>query len=87
MKPYEEAFPVGSEVRVADQQALESFARTWKYHHRLAPEQLHHAGSVARVKSVGFYHGGDILYELDGVPGIWHEACLESTASKSADPP
>jgi hypothetical protein len=25
---------------------------------------------------VGFYHGGDPLYSLDGVPGVWHERCL-----------
>lgn len=85
MKPYEEAFPVGSEVRIVDQQALESFAQTWKYHHRLTPEQLHYAGTVAKVENVGFYHGGDPLYEIDGVPGIWHEACLESAASKYTD--
>lgn len=34
------------------------------------------ADKIAKVKSVGFYHGGDVLYELKGVPGIWHEQCL-----------
>lgn len=28
------------------------------------------------MASVTFYHGGDELYELKGVPGLWHEACL-----------
>jgi hypothetical protein len=23
------------------------------------------------------HHGGDELYKLKGVPGIWHEQCLE----------
>jgi hypothetical protein len=30
------------------------------------------------VTSVRYYHGGDVLYELEGIPGIWHEACLTS---------
>jgi hypothetical protein len=28
------------------------------------------------VEDVGFYHGGDELYKLKGVPGVWHEHCL-----------
>jgi hypothetical protein len=34
------------------------------------------AGKVAEVENVGFYHGGDALYILKGIPGIWHERCL-----------
>lgn len=33
------------------------------------------------VEKVGFYHGGDPLYKLDGVPGVWHEECLEAAYS------
>ena len=25
---------------------------------------------------VAFYHGGDPLYKLAGIPGLWHEQCL-----------
>jgi hypothetical protein len=39
--------------------------------------QLEAAGKAAQVKSVGFYHGGDELYELEDLPGLWHEANLE----------
>jgi len=39
---------------------------------------MKYAGIQATVKSVGFYHGGDQLYVLEYVPGIWHEICLES---------
>lgn len=28
---------------------------------------------VATIKSVSFYHGGDEIYTLEEVPGIWHE--------------
>jgi hypothetical protein len=74
--PYKQEFPKGTKVKIADRAFLEDFYRTWKYHHKLQPEQLGFADKIADVKSVGFYHGGDELYELDGVPGIWHEACL-----------
>lgn len=75
---YKEKFPAGSLVRTADTQRLNTFQKTWKYHHKLTPEQLKHAGEVGHVEKVGFYHGGDVLYELRGIPGIWHEQCLES---------
>jgi hypothetical protein len=29
--------------------------------------------------AAGYYHGGDVLYTLTGVRGIWHEQCLEGT--------
>jgi len=76
MALYKEEFPVGSMVRIADAQWLQEFQRTWKYHHKLDPEQLNYAGQVGKVEKVGFYHGGDVLYELRSVPGTWHEQCL-----------
>ena len=73
---YKAEFPKGSKVRVADRAALEQFLRTWKYHNKLSHEQLNYASQVAVVESVGFYHGGDELYVLRDIPGVWHEACL-----------
>ncbi|MBV6497206.1 MAG: hypothetical protein DYH05_06270 [Acidobacteria bacterium ACB1] len=75
---YSEEFSVGSRVRIDDKQALERFLRRWKYHHALQLEQLSYAGQTAVVKSVMFYHGGDELYELVNIPGIWHEECLSA---------
>jgi hypothetical protein len=75
---YKASFAQGSKVRVAAPAVLENFRKTWKYHHPLQPEQLQFAGAEAVVKSVGFYHGGDPLYELEDIPGIWNEPCLES---------
>jgi len=68
----------GSKVRVIPRAALEAFAQGWKYHHKLEPEQMGYAGLSTTIKKVGFYHGGDVLYVLENVPGIWHEPCLES---------
>ena len=74
---YTATFRKGSNVRIIAKPALERFAREWQYPHKLQPEQLDFAGVTATVKAVSFYHGGDQLYELEGVPGIWNEPCLE----------
>ena len=52
---------------------LAAFTRDWKFHHPLSDEQLRLGDTVARVRKVGFYHGGDVLYELENIEGIWHE--------------
>jgi hypothetical protein len=64
-------------VRIRDRSTLEAFRQEWRWHHSLDVEQLPFAGRQSTVKSVRFYHGGDELYELEGIPGIWHEQCLE----------
>jgi transcriptional regulator with XRE-family HTH domain len=74
--PYSASFAVGSEIEIADLEALENFFQTWRFHNPLQKEQLAYAGKTARVAHVGFYHGGDPLYGLEGIPGVWHEGCL-----------
>lgn len=76
MKPYGEAYPVGTSVRIRDRDSLEQFQRDWQYHHKLTEEQVMFAGSVASIVEVAFYHGGGALYQLSGIPGTWHEECL-----------
>jgi hypothetical protein len=71
-------FEVGAEVRVADRAFLEKILEAGQYHNELEPEQLAFAGAVARVKSVEFFHGGDEIYTLEGIPGVWHEECLSA---------
>ena len=73
---YVAEFPQGTQVRIVDEDALQRFRAEWRDHHKLNSNQLECAGRVALVKSVMFYHGGDELYELEGVAGIWHEECL-----------
>ena len=74
---YNAEYPVGTVVKIAVRQELDQFRRTWKYHHPLNEEQLAFADKTAKVKEVSFYHGGDELYTLEGVSGIWHEQCLK----------
>jgi len=69
-------FEVGSEVRIADRAFLEDFLEAGQYHNELEPEQLEYAGRTARVSGVSFFHGGDEIYTLEGIPGVWHEECL-----------
>jgi len=69
----------GSVVRIAPRVSLEPFLHpTWKFHHPLHPDQLEYGGRTAKVVTSAMYHGGDVLYELEAVPGIWHERCLEA---------
>ncbi len=76
--PYVATFPKGARVRIADREFLTRFLETWTYHHKLSPDQLDHANAVTTVAEVSVYHGGDQLYSLEGIPGIWHEQCLRA---------
>ena len=76
MAPYREDFPKGSRVRISDRSSLDRFRAEWKFHHPLSIEQLDFANSEAIIVAIGYYHGGDVLYTLEGIPGIWHERCL-----------
>jgi hypothetical protein len=78
--PYQEQFPRGTWVAVACADELAEFRRTWRLHNPLSSRQLEYAGRVAQVLSVGPYHGGDMLYELRGVRGTWHECCLRAAS-------
>lgn len=49
----------------------------WKWHDPLEASQLRFASQRAQVKRTGIYHRGEELYQLESIPGIWHEACLE----------
>jgi len=79
---YSAEFPAGTMVRVASRPQLEEFLRTWRLHHPLTEDQLAYADVQGRVVDVGFYHGGDELYHVEGIPGIWHECCLEQVTSE-----
>ena len=81
--PYQPEFEMGATVRIASRAKLEGFRTTWKLHNKLEAAQLEYADETAFVESVSFYHGGDELYSLRGIPGIWHEQCLEATPEKA----
>jgi len=78
---YKQTFAIGSKVTIANRLYLENFIKTWKLHNKLKPEQLEFADRIAEIEAVGFYHGGDQLYKLKEIPGIWHEQCLKTYTS------
>ena len=84
MPIYQARYSVGSAVRIASRDALEQFHKNWRYHHPLSPEQLDYADQSATVREVTYYHGGDVLYQLEGVPGTWHEELLMAGAGPRA---
>jgi hypothetical protein len=74
---YAERYPVGSPVRIAPLEELEEFMKTWKFHHAIVEEQLKYAGMLTIVRTVGYYHGGDVIYTLEGTRELgWLEPCL-----------
>jgi hypothetical protein len=66
----------GDLVLIDSPELLASFARTWKRHHPLETRQMAYAGQSAKIANSFMYHGGDILYELEDVPGVWHQQVL-----------
>ena len=86
MMLYQEKFPVGTTVRIAGLPELERFRSEWRFHHPLEANQLGFAGRSTAVATVGFYHGGDVLYTLDGIPGIWHECCVHAADDSTRTP-
>ena len=76
--PYREEFPKGTTVTIVSRAELERFRERWKHHHKLEAQQLEYADRISVVESVGFYHGADEVYTLKGIPGMWHEQCLQA---------
>jgi hypothetical protein len=74
--PWEEKYPVGTVVRIASLARLRAFQRQWKFDYPLDAEQLKFAGTADKVCGVGFYHRGDVVYQLEDAPGVWHEELL-----------
>ena len=83
--PYQAEYAKGSRMKIASRPALEQFLREWKYHNKLQPEQLNYSDQFAEVESIGFYHGGDKLYKLKGIPVVWHLRCLFPVSNYRAE--
>jgi hypothetical protein len=74
---YSELYPVGSRVEIASRDVLERYQRpSYQFHDPISDVQLGFAGRTATVATVNYYFGGDALYTLDDVPGVWLEECL-----------
>ena len=71
-------FLPGDTVLIASPETLAEFAQTWKLHHPLEPNQLPFGGRTAKIATSSMYHGGYILYQLEAMPGIWHQQLLSA---------
>lgn len=76
--PYSIMFPIGTRVKIASLSVLQEFKLNWHYHHKLTDQQLGDHDRVTKVTKTGLYHGGDIVYELQDIPGYWHDVCLRA---------
>jgi hypothetical protein len=75
---YFPVFVAGERVRIKSASKLREFMLpNWPWHHPLTEDQLGFAGIEANVTRVEYYHGGDVILRLVGVPGPWHEECVE----------
>jgi len=90
MPPYHSPFRPGDLVRVVSREKLSEFlpenwlgetedGDTYSLHHPIEESWLEYAGREFTVRSVGYYHCGDILLELDGIEGRWHESSVEDS--------
>jgi hypothetical protein len=78
MSAYFPVFVAGERVRIKSASTLRDYMLpNWPWHHPITQDQLGFAGTEANVIQVEYYHGGDILLRLAGVPGAWHEECVE----------
>ncbi len=70
-------FPLGSSVRIKSTGQLEAFHRSGKLRYPPSGNQLLYGGETDSVRRITSSTRGDVLYELEKPPGMWHEQLLE----------
>jgi hypothetical protein len=81
---YNADYKIGEVVRIGERPQLDGFLSTWKFHNKLTPEHLEHAGEFAAVSNVYYYHGGNPLYVLVTMPDLlWHEQLISRPSGNS----
>jgi hypothetical protein len=77
MPQYSSLYKIGEVVRIKNVDYLNEFKKKWKYHNPILDSMIAQAGKEMKIIDVGYYHGGDPLYQIAGSEGFWHEECLE----------
>jgi len=80
-------FPVGSVVRIKPAAVLESLRGNGTLRFPPVENQVAHGGESYAVRRITFSVRGDVLYELENAPGMWHEQLLEKLIKYSPLPP
>lgn len=70
-------FPISSFVRIKSAGQLEAFRRNGTLRFPPSENQLAHGGESDSVRRITSSVRGDVLYELENAPGMWHEQLLE----------
>src|ERR1017187_1090437 len=70
-------FPLRSFVRIKSTGQLEAFRRNAKLRFPPSEKQVAHGGESDAVRRITSSVMGDVLYELEMAPGLWHEELLQ----------
>jgi hypothetical protein len=78
MPAYHSVFLRGENVKIKPPEFLRQYlAPDWRWHNPLDSDNLKFAGGVFAVVDIGYFHGGEVMYELQGIRGFWHEDSVE----------
>ena len=81
--PHGAKFPLGSSVQIKSTGQLEGFSRNGKLRYPPSGEQMAYGGETDSVRRITFSIRGEVLYELEKAPGMWHEQLLEGCVAYS----
>src|SRR5215472_16999061 len=81
--PHTAKFPLGSSVRIKSTGQLEAFRRNGKLRFPPSENQVAHGGESDAVRRITSSVRGDVLYELEMAPGLWHEELLQKLITYS----
>jgi len=85
--PHSANFPLMSSVRIKSAGQLEAFSRNSTLRYPPSGKQIDYGGQTDSIRRITFSVKGEVLYELEKAPGIWHEQLLESFVAYSPLPP
>lgn len=81
--PQSMKFPIRSSVRLKSSGTLRAFRLPGRLRFPPSEEQLAYGGQIDSVRRITFSVEGDVMYELETAPGMWHEQLLEKCMTYS----
>ena len=81
--PHSAKFPLMSSVRIESSGQLEAFSRNGTLRYPPSGKQIQYGGQADSIRRIAFSISGDVLYELEKAPGMWHEQLLEGLVAYS----
>jgi hypothetical protein len=81
--PHSAKFPLMSSVRIKSAGQLEAFSRNGTLRYPPSEKQIEYGDQADSIRRITFSIRGDVLYELEKAPGVWHEQLLEGMVAYS----